>query len=139
MRRAGRTDANQQLVVETLRKAGVFVTSLAGCGDGVPDLVAITPDRVKFLEVKDSAKPASKRKLTPQQVIWHAKAGRHVAVVTTPLEALEAVLGVNVPRLTDEQVREALTDGARQLEGADRVEARCDCGDLDGHKPKCSG
>lgn len=98
MRRAARVDANQGDIVDALRGVGCSVTSLAAVGQGVPDLLVgwldpRTGDReLALFEVKDGAKPPSKRKLTDRQVDWHAEwRGRPVVVVETVEQALEAV------------------------------------------------
>lgn len=94
MRYAARVDANQQRIVSTLRAAGCFVQPLHQLGGGVPDLMVITHGRVVLMELKDGSKPPSARALTPEQVVWHARAMLHgveVAVVTSEHEALVAV------------------------------------------------
>jgi hypothetical protein len=94
MRKHGRVDANQEAIVRALEKAGCSVQSLSALGAGVPDLLVGTRDRNCLLEIKDSSKPPSARKLTPAQEAWHKSWRGKVAVVTTPLEALEAVFGI---------------------------------------------
>ena len=71
MRRAPRTDANHGEIVTALRSvSGVSVCSLAGLGDGVPDLL-VGARRVNYLcEIKDGEKPPSRRSLTADQVQW---------------------------------------------------------------------
>lgn len=102
MRRAARIDANQPEIVAALRKAGATVTSLAAVGQGVPDLLvgwqSRTGDReLVLMEVKDGAKPPSRRRLTEDQQEWHAEwRGRPVAIVESVEDAL-AVIGVEVP------------------------------------------
>jgi hypothetical protein len=91
--RAARTDQNQTTVVAALRAAGCRVQSLASVGDGVPDLLVGLPNkRLILLEVKDGSKVPSKRKLTVDQVTWHAQwDGWPVYVVESVSEALEKV------------------------------------------------
>jgi hypothetical protein len=69
------------------------VQSLAGLGDGVPDLlVGLRDKRIVLIEVKDGAKPPSERKLTPDQIKWHADwDGWPVYVVKSVDEALAVV------------------------------------------------
>lgn len=45
-----------------------------------------------FLEIKDSAKPKSARKLTEDQVKWHAEWRGQVAVVENIEQALAAIM-----------------------------------------------
>ena len=74
MRRAGRTDQNHEEVVAALRKMGCSVQSLAGLGNGVPDLLVgslgLPWPHMVLMEVKDGTKPQSRRRLTPHQLEW---------------------------------------------------------------------
>lgn len=99
MRRASRTDANQAAIVAALRRAGASVQPLHAVGQGCPDLLVGYRGQTLLLEVKDGAKPPSARRLTPDQVDWHAAwRGSPVAVVCTVSEALEAAgVVVSVP------------------------------------------
>ena len=84
-----RTDGNQTEVVAALRKSGASVCSLAGQADGVPDLLVGWRGKTILIEVKDSSKPPSARKLTPAQVRWHAEwTGQPVHVVNSVEDAL---------------------------------------------------
>lgn len=89
MRRAAKVDANQDAVATGLRRLGYRVQSLAAVGNGVPDLLVGTPQgRLVLLEVKDGAKKPSERRLTPDQVEWHAVWSRWpVFVVTSVADA----------------------------------------------------
>lgn len=92
--RAAKIDANQNAIVDALRKAGATVQSLASVGKGVPDLLVGIRGRTALLECKDGSKPPSARKLTPDQLTWHAAwQGGTLAVVDSPEAALR-VLGV---------------------------------------------
>jgi hypothetical protein len=69
----GKVDANQAAVVKELRDAGgdqITVISLAGVGDGCPDLLIGLAGQTYLAEVKDGDKSPSARKLTPDQVDW---------------------------------------------------------------------
>lgn len=70
-RRRGRTDANQTEVVADLRAMGVSVTSIAGVGDGCPDLLVGKWGVTTVVELKDPTKPPSRRRLTPDETAWH--------------------------------------------------------------------
>jgi hypothetical protein len=83
-RRAARIDDNQRDIVTALERAGCTVQSLASLGEGVPDLLVGVPMRMEFghgglamwqiparniiIEVKDGAKPPSRRRLTEDQI-----------------------------------------------------------------------
>jgi Holliday junction resolvase len=70
MRRAARTDANQEEIVKALRAVGATVQSLAAVGHGVPDLLVGYQGKTILMEVKDGKKSPSKRELTEDQVKW---------------------------------------------------------------------
>lgn len=63
-----RTDANQQEIVNSLRKHGASVISLAAVGDGCPDLLVGYKGINYLLEVKDGSKVPSQKKLTKDQL-----------------------------------------------------------------------
>ena len=91
MRRAARTDDNQQQIVQGLRAAGFSVCILAQLGKGVPDLL-VGAEGVNFLfEVKDGAKPKSARKLTVDELKWHKGWKGTVCVVESLYDALNAI------------------------------------------------
>jgi hypothetical protein len=91
LRRAARIDANQAAIVSALEAIGASVQSLAAAGQGVPDILAGYRGRNYLLEVKDSAKPPSARKLTPAQREWHALWRGSVVVVESVEDALGAL------------------------------------------------
>jgi len=92
MRRSAKIDANQNDIVNALRRAGATVQSLAANGQGVPDLLVGFKGQTFLFEVKDGAKPASARKLTPDQVEWHkAWRGGPLVVVESAEQALSVV------------------------------------------------
>lgn len=88
----GRTDKNQALIVEALRKAGVSVLVTSHVGGGFPDAIAHYPRTGKtvFMEFKQ---PKKRDNLTPAQRKLMAEFP--VVVITTPREALAAV-GIEV-------------------------------------------
>ncbi len=96
MRRAARTDANQIAIVAALRAVGARVAVISGCGNGIPDLLVLHPRtwEVLLVEVKNGAKSASRRRLTPAEAefaeVWP------VNVVNSVVEAL-ALVGVCLP------------------------------------------
>jgi hypothetical protein len=88
----GRTDANQNDVVQCLRDLGASVQSLADIGEGCPDLLVGWRELNFVLEVKDGAQPPSKRKLTPAESKWHGEWRGHVRIVFSGIEAVEYVI-----------------------------------------------
>jgi len=91
MRRAAKVDANQPDIVAALRKIGATVQPLHAVGQGCPDLLVGWRGMNTVIEVKDGSKPPSARKLTPDQVEWHAEWRGQVTVVETVEQAIEAV------------------------------------------------
>jgi hypothetical protein len=91
MRRSAKVDGNQAEIVAALRKAGAHVQSLASVGKGCPDLLVSHRGKWHAMEIKDPAKPPSARKLTEDQVAWHAQARAPVHVAMTAEEALRAL------------------------------------------------
>lgn len=94
MRRAARTDANQPDIVAALRKIGATVQPLHAVGQGCPDLLAGYQGQNFLIEVKDGAKPPSARKLTSDQVEWHAGWKGQVVVVESVSDALRVVASI---------------------------------------------
>lgn len=89
--RAAKIDANQNEIVDALRKAGCSVQILSGVGKGCPDILVGRGGRNYLLEIKDGNKPKSAQKLTPDQVEWHDKWSGSVFTVNSIELALEAV------------------------------------------------
>jgi len=95
MRRAGRTDANQSVIVAALRAAGASVAITSGAGNGLPDLLVGWRGETILMELKDGDKPPSAKQLTPAEsyFVEHWR-GRPVVVVESVEDALRA-LGVS--------------------------------------------
>lgn len=89
--RAAKIDANQNEIVDALRKIGCSVQILSSVGKGCPDLICGFNGLNLFIEIKDGGKPPSARKLTPDQLVWHNKWNGQVVVVSTIDEAINAV------------------------------------------------
>lgn len=96
MRRAARTDENQQAIVDALRAAGCGVIDLSKVGGGVPDLLVHPPTfpdcrMAVLLEVKNPNKPKRDQRLTKAQEEFHAGWKGWLFTVRTVDEALAAV------------------------------------------------
>jgi hypothetical protein len=89
MRYANRIDANQNQIVDALRKAGAVVRIISQ-GDGIPDLLVGYKGYTILMEVKDGDKVPSARKLTEaEQKFFDDWRGGMLAVVNSVEEALE--------------------------------------------------
>ena len=67
-------------------------------GKGYPDLNLIYRGNISYVEIKDGAKPPSARKLTPDQVEFHAKCLAHgytVHVIKSVDEAIQLIRGMS--------------------------------------------
>jgi len=93
--KAARVDENQKAIVAALRKIGCKVYVSSSFGQGFPDLIVGVPGgerSILLVEVKDGGKPPSARKLTPDQVKFHAEwYGWPLFVVNSVDEALGLV------------------------------------------------
>lgn len=70
MRRAARIDSNQVEIVQTLRALGASVAHTHTV-KGFVDVVVGYRGRSVLVEIKDSNKPPSARKLTPMEAEFH--------------------------------------------------------------------
>ena len=84
-------DANQDEIIEALRKAGVSVTPTSQAGEGFPDIVCGRAGTNYLLEIKDGNKPPSAQKLTPKQRKWHKQWKGSASIVNSVETALKAV------------------------------------------------
>ena len=85
-------DRNHAVIVHALRNYNCTVHDCSRMGGGFPDLLVWSPVYKKWmlLEIKDGAKPPSKRKLTPDQLYFHQR-NHECYVVKTVEEALKVV------------------------------------------------
>ena len=91
MRYANRIDANQNKIVDALRKAGAVVRIISQ-GDGIPDLLVGYKGFTILMEVKDGDKVPSARKLTEaEQKFFDDWRGGMLVVVNSVDEALETL------------------------------------------------
>lgn len=94
--RAAKIDANQNEIVDALRKAGYSVQILSNVGKGCTDLAVGIPYKhgvglTLMMEIKDGNKTKSAQKLTPDQVVWHNEWKGSKVVVNSAEAALVAV------------------------------------------------
>ena len=87
-----RVDSNQPEIVEGLRDIGATVLHIHEVGHGAPDLVVGFRNRNYLIEVKDGKKIPSKRKLTPDEQIFHQWWRGQVKIANNLQEAL-AIIG----------------------------------------------
>jgi hypothetical protein len=91
VRRNGRIDANQPLIVKALRDVGASVLILSNVGQGCPDLAVGKDGRNWLMEVKDPTRKPSERKLTDDERTFHVLWRGQVCVVETVEEALKVI------------------------------------------------
>lgn len=91
MRRAARTDANQQEIVHGLRQSGCTVLDLSAVGCGCPDILVGRAGHNWLFEIKDGSKPPSARKLTIPEQAFFAMWRGNVQVVKSLDEAIDAI------------------------------------------------
>lgn len=80
---AKRTDGNQTEIVEGLRKLGYSVAVTSMMGNGFPDIVVAKDFKTMLVEIKDPSQPPSKRKLTADELKFHAKWNDIIVVAET--------------------------------------------------------
>lgn len=67
MRRAHRQDGNHAAIKRAFERMGCSVADLSALGNGCPDILAGFGGLSILVEIKDSDKSPSKRKLTPAE------------------------------------------------------------------------
>lgn len=95
MRKFARLDANHKAVVAALRKIGCSVQSLASVGSGCPDLLVGYHGQNYLIEVKDSAKPPSARRLTEDELDWQERWKGNMVVIESPEAAVNYIIAVS--------------------------------------------
>lgn len=91
MRQRPRKDSNHQEIVDALELAGATILDMAGLGRGAPDLGVGLRGQNFFLEIKDSLKSPSRRRLTRDEKVFHQTWRGQIDTVSTKEEALKAV------------------------------------------------
>lgn len=91
MRYANRIDANQNQIVDAMRKVGAVVRIISQ-GDGIPDLLVGYKGYTILMEVKDGGKVPSARKLTEaEQRFFDDWRGGMLVVINSVEEAIETL------------------------------------------------
>lgn len=91
-----RTDANQKEIVDRLRTlSNVSVYSTHTIGKGFPDIIVGYKGKNYMIEIKDGKKPASQRKLTADELVFHMKWKGQIATCKTFEEVLEIIYETN--------------------------------------------
>jgi hypothetical protein len=88
-----RIDENQTDIVETIRRFGPSVVSIASIGKGCPDLLVGFQQRNYLFEIKNPDKPKCDQQLTELEEQFHSTWRGQIAVIHTWQEALE-IMGV---------------------------------------------
>lgn len=91
MRLRGRSDANQDAIVEALRDAGASVQIISAIGRGCPDLLVGFRRRNLLFECKDGSKKPSARRLTDSESNWIESWRGEVYIVCNPGEAISVL------------------------------------------------
>lgn len=89
--RAKRVDDNQAKIVEQLRRLGITVQHLHTIGKGCPDLLLGYRNKNFLIELKDSKKIPSAKKLTPDEEIFFSEWRGQVSKCETLEEILKVV------------------------------------------------
>lgn len=91
MRKIGRVDDNQKQIVDSLRRCGLSVHVLSGVGKGFPDIIVGNNKKNFLFEIKDGEKTKSQKKLTADELEWHAKWRGQVDVIECFDDAIKII------------------------------------------------
>ena len=94
MRRAARQDGNHGVIVGYFEKFGCSVWNTHQIGNGFPDIAVGKNSKTVLVEIKDSAQPASKRKLTGDESKFHKEWKGGVYVVFDLSDVIALVKGL---------------------------------------------
>lgn len=94
MRRFARTDSNQAEIVDAFRKLECTVTPTHQLGSGFPDLAVGVAGVNLLVEVKDGDKSPSDRRLTEDELHWHAEWCGQSCIVENVQDAVLLISGV---------------------------------------------
>ncbi len=88
---ADRVDQNHLDCVQALLRCGYSVQSIAGVGNGCPDLIIGAEGLNLLLEIKNGDNPPSRKALTAAEALFKKNWKGQVAVVDNPAGAIAAV------------------------------------------------
>lgn len=91
--RVCRIDPNQPDIVAKLRKFGCSVAHTHTLGDGFPDIVVGYNGLNFMFEIKNPLQPPSKRRLTPDEVIFHDNWKGTIHVIESFEDAFSIIQG----------------------------------------------
>ena len=111
----GRVDGNQQAIVKEIRTVpGFTVAVTSNLGKGFPDIAVGFDGITGLYEIKDPAKPLSRRKLTDDEKSWHSAWMGHVKVAETSTEIIVDMRRMSLVK------REGETHANRENQGVRR-------------------
>jgi len=91
MRKFARKDGNHKEIIAAFRSLGATVYDTEWIRSGFPDcLVGMRGNNV-LVEIKDGSLPPSKRKLTPDELKFHAEWRGKVVIINNVDEAIELI------------------------------------------------
>jgi len=91
MRKFARKDGNHKEIIAAFRSLGATVFDTAQLGSGFPDCVVDMRNNNVLVEIKDGLLPPSKRKLTPDELKFHAEWRGKVVIINNVDEAIELI------------------------------------------------
>ena len=91
MRKFARKDGNHKEIIQAFRDLGATVFDTASLGSGFPDCVVGMRGNNVLVEIKDGSLPPSKRKLTPDELKFHATWQGKVVIINNIDEAIELI------------------------------------------------
>jgi len=91
MRKFARKDGNHKEIIAAFRSFGATVFDTASLGSGFPDIVVGMRNNNVLVEIKDGSLPPSKRKLTPDELKFHADWRGKVVVINNIDEVVELI------------------------------------------------
>ena len=90
--RVRKADDNQASLVKQMRQIpGLKVVHTHTVGKGMVDLICGFSGRNYMFEIKDPSKPPSARKLTPDEIAFHANWTGHICIVETIDDVLREI------------------------------------------------
>ena len=106
-RRAHRQDGNHHEICDEFTRLGAFVVDTSPLGDGRPDIFVGIDGVFMPIEIKDGARPPSKRSLSNDEIDWWMSARINPRVVKNLGEVADTV---KVLQQWVEDIRKGRTD-----------------------------